>query len=179
MIIDHGRTLSHFAWSSIHAESLIIFIPGQEWSRGFAEDKKRRLVRKHLPYSQGLTMIIVISWWFVMIMLMMSLCPNSWWWCCLRSSVSACDDGDVALTSPEALFCNQNYTFTDRGRLQAKALLVPTTTSALKTSCHLLYTQHRLRSLLIIYLFVYSFDGLSSKAEYLTFVGKPSLLSSP
>ena len=86
-------------------------------------------------------------------MLMMSLCPNSWWWCCLRSSVGACDDGDVALTSPEALFCNQNYTFTDRGRLQAKALLVPTTTSALKTSCHLLYTQHRLRSLLIIYLF--------------------------
>ena len=125
-------------------------MPGQEWSRGFAEDKERRLVRKHLPYSQGLTMIIVISWWFVMIMLMMSLCPNSWWWCCLRSSVSACDNGDVALTSPEALFCNQNYTFTDRGRLQAKALLVPTTTSALKTSCHLLYTQHRLRSSLII-----------------------------
>ena len=62
-------------------------MPGQEWSRGFAEDKKRRLVRKHLPYSQGLTMIIVISWWLVMIMLMMSLCPNSCWWCCLRSSV--------------------------------------------------------------------------------------------
>ena len=72
-------------------------MPGQEWSRGFAEDKERRLVRKHLPYSQGLTVIIVISWWFVMIMLMMSLCPNSWWWCCLRSSVGACDDGDVAI----------------------------------------------------------------------------------
>ena len=62
-------------------------MPGQEWSRGFAEDKERRLVRKHLPYSQGLTMIIVISWWLVMIMLMMSLCPNSCWWGCLRSSV--------------------------------------------------------------------------------------------
>ena len=59
----------------------------------------------------------------------------------------------VMLPSPEALFCNQNYTFTDRGRHQAKALLVPTITSALKTSCHHLYTQHRLRSLLIIYLF--------------------------
>ena len=78
----------------------------------------------------------------------------------------------VMLPSTEALFCNQNYTLTDRGRLQAKALLVPTTTSALKTSCHLLYTQHRLRSSLIIYLFVYSFDGLSSKAEHLIFVVK-------
>ena len=130
-------------------------MPGQEWSRGFAEDKERRLVRKHLSYSQGLTMIIVISWWFVMIMLMMSLCPNSWWWCCLRSSVGACDDGDVAINWGSVL--QSNYTFIDRGRLQAKALLVPTTTSALKTSCHLLYTQHRLRSSLILYLFRWTF----------------------